>query len=169
MVKHYEKNNSLSTPGRCAHSTRAPTTLVLAEQSIADESSDNDLNVLFEDTLDPSAASVSTESKQYLIVKGRWGQGSDNETDGYFGARIIRRGRVGVFKGVYNKTDDSERHQIVGIMKKGYFNGKIITDEGEYKITGLYRVDKENKLLKLQWMVPGSGGWAVGRIELGSS
>ena len=51
-------------------------------------------------------------------------------------------------------------------MKKGYFNGKIFSYDGETKITGLYKIDRENQLLKLQWMIPFQGGWAVGRISL---
>jgi hypothetical protein len=53
-------------------------------------------------------------------------------------------------------------------MKNGYFNGKIIRDEGEQKITGLYSIDRENKVFKLQWMVSGNVGWAVGRVIIPS-
>ena len=111
-------------------------------------------------------------SKKYLKIRGKWGNGKDREFDGYWGGRITLRTnqngiRVGVFKGLFNKTGDDEKQQLVGIMKKGYFNGKIIKEDGsETKLTGLYKIDRENKLLKMQWMVPHNAGWAIARIQI---
>ena len=111
-------------------------------------------------------------SKKYLKIRGKWGNGKDREFDGYWGGRITLRTnqngiRVGVFKGLFNKTGDDEKQQLVGIMKKGYFNGKIIKEDGsETKLTGLYKIDRENKLLKMQWMVPHNAGWAIAHVKI---
>ena len=52
-------------------------------------------------------------------------------------------------------------------MKKGYFNGRVVSPSGEScKISGLYHVDNENETLKMRWMTPLSSGWAVGKIIL---
>jgi len=100
-------------------------------------------------------------------LRGIWGHAGDNESDGYFGARITRRNRVGVFNGLYNATDNESKTRIVGIMRHGYFNGKIITEDGgKCPVTGLYKINKENQLFKLRWMTSHGNGWAVARIIL---
>ena len=104
---------------------------------------------------------------KYIKIRGVWGLSGDNESDGYFGARIARRGRFAVFKGLYNKTDNETYGKVFGVMKKGYFNGRVVNPAGEScKITGLYHVDKENNILKMRWLTPHSGGWAVGKMIL---
>ena len=103
--------------------------------------------------------------KKYVKIRGVWGLSGDNESDGYFGARIVRRGRFAIFKGLYNKTGNESSGKVFGIMKKGYFNGRVVNPDGEScKITGLYHVDKEEDLLKMRWMTPLSSGWAIGKI-----
>ena len=110
--------------------------------------------------------------KKYLRIRGKWGNGTDREFNGYWGGRITLRTtqngiRVGVFKGLFNKTGDDDKQQLVGIMKKGYFNGKIIKEDGsETKLTGLYKIDRENQLLKMQWMVPHNAGWAIAHVKI---
>ena len=114
---------------------------------------------------------TKTQGKRYVKVRGLWGVGKDNESDGYWGGRLTMRhgpngGRVGVFKGVYNTTDSDEMIRFGGILKKGYFNGKIKDENGSSsKISGLYKFDREKNLLKMQWMVPHHGGWAVARLS----
>ena len=104
-------------------------------------------------------------SKDYAKVRGVWGLAGDNESDGYFGGKIVRRGRVAVFKGLYNKTDNETFGKVVGIFKRGYFLGKLVNPEGEScRITGLYKVDKEEKIFKMRWMTPHLCGWAAGKI-----
>ena len=77
-------------------------------------------------------------SQKKVILRGIWGHAGDNESDGYFGARITRRNRAGVFNGLYNTTGNESKTQIVGIMRHGYFNGKIIAEDGgECPVTGL--------------------------------
>jgi len=102
-----------------------------------------------------------------VVLRGIWGHAGDNESDGYFGARITRRNRVGVFNGLYNTTGNESKTRIVGIMRHGYFNGKIITEDGgKCPVTGLYKINRENQLFKLRWMTPHGTGWAVARIIL---
>ena len=146
-------------------------TLVFATESNPEADDEDEISSVIDEQTAYSLDTVDDTfdcSQGYLKIRGKWGQGKEKDADGFFGGRITRKGRVYVFKGVYNKTGEDERTRIVGFMKKGYFNGKIITDEGEHKITGLYTIDKENKLLKLQWMIPGHAGWAVGRISVPS-
>jgi hypothetical protein len=61
-------------------------------------------------------------SQKKVDLRGIWGHAGDNESDGYFGARITRRNRVGVFNGLYNTTGNESKTRIVGIMRHGYFN-----------------------------------------------
>jgi hypothetical protein len=104
-------------------------------------------------------------NKKYVKLRGIWGLIGDNESDGYFGGRIFRRGRFAVFKGLYNKTDNESFCKIFGIMKRGYFNGRVINPNNEScKITGLYKIDRENKTFKMRWMTRHNSGWAVARI-----
>ncbi len=106
-------------------------------------------------------------SQKKVGLRGIWGYAGDNESDGYFGARITRRNRVGIFNGLYNTTGNESKTRIVGIMRHGYFNGRIITEDcGKCPVTGLYKIDRENQLFKLRWMAPHGNGWAVARILL---
>ena len=115
----------------------------------------------------PMGASTADVSQKYVKVRGIWGNAGDNESDGYFGGRIIRKDRFGVFRGLYNVTGNESKGKIVGIMKRGYFNGRLTTSNGsKCHITGLYKIDKENHLLKLRWMTPHKSGWAVARITV---
>lgn len=144
-------------------------TLVFAAEPEADETQNNDSlfsEVEQENKNDSIVECLSEKTGKGLKVIGKWGHGKDEDSDGFFAARITRKGRVGLLKGVYNLTDEEEKTRILGIMKKGYFNGKIITAEGEVKLTGLYKVDKENHLLRMQWMSPGHAGWAIGRLSI---
>jgi hypothetical protein len=105
--------------------------------------------------------------KNFAKVRGIWGFAGDNESDGYFGGQLIKNRRVVIFRGVYNTTDNESYGKVVGIMKRGYFNGRLVTPDGEKcRITGLYKIDKENKTLKLRWMTPQKMGWAVAKIIL---
>lgn len=162
-------------------------TLVFAEETTEDDYSDDEYLEEYIDEADVETSDVLDEEDffddsdtglsdydspgKYIKVRGKWGNAGDKEFDGYFGGRITLRNlengkRVGVFKGLYNKTGEPAENRIVGIMKKGYFLGKIIGDEGEIKISGLYTIDREQHLLKMQWMVPRHAGWAVARISL---
>ena len=84
-----------------------------------------------------------------------------------FWRRITQRNRVGVFNRLYNMTGNESKTRIVGIMRHGYFNGKIITEDGgKCPGTGLYKINRENQVFKLRWMTPHGTGWAVARIIL---
>ncbi len=148
-------------------------TLVFAIESNGIDDQDYGIIDFVEEETDSSLDTIPTDgsaddTSRYLSIRGKWGQGKDEDADGFFGGRLTRKGRVVVFNGMFNKTNDEEKIRIVCIMKNGYFNGKIISDEGEQKMTGLYRIDRENKVLKLQWMVSGNVGWAVGRVVISS-
>ena len=103
--------------------------------------------------------------KTFAKLRGIWGLAGDNELDGYFGGRLIKNPRVIVFQGVYNKTDNKSYGKVIGIMKHGYFNGRLITLSGKKcRIVGLYQLDQENKTLKLRWLTPYKAGWAIAKI-----
>ncbi|MFH1013034.1 MAG: hypothetical protein V1769_00800 [Thermoplasmatota archaeon] len=148
-------------------------TLVFAIESNGIDEQDYEIMDLINEETDPTLGTISLnespdDTSRYLSIRGKWGQGKDQDADGFFGGRLTRNGRVVVFNGMFNKTNDEGKNRIVCIMKNGYFNGKIISDEGEQKITGLYSIDRENKVFKLQWMVSGNVGWAVGRVIIPS-
>jgi len=94
--------------------------------------------------------------------RGIWGDLDDNETKGYTRGVLGRRGRAGFLKGVYNTTDGNGSFgRVYGVLKHGYFNGKVITPKGnKVPITGFYRVNREKHVLHLQWMTPNRVGWA---------
>jgi len=125
-----------------------------------------------ESSLNPTDMISSRCEGKILKVRGKWGVGYNETPSGFWGGRISFRSTsqgvwVGVSKGRYNFTDSQEYSNFVCIMKKGYVNGKIIKDDGtEITLTGLYKVDRAEKLLKMQWMVPHQAGWAVARIQI---
>jgi hypothetical protein len=101
-----------------------------------------------------------------ITLIGKWGHGRDKDSDGFFAAKIFRKGNVGVLKGVFNESGEDERTPFVCFMKKGYLVGNIVLDSHRVKITGLYRLDAEKEIVRMQWMTQGKAGWAVGRIRL---
>jgi len=137
-----------------------------------DDAPEDDLLNLFEEQIDSDVLvdglneQIEEGKANDITVMGKWGYGREQTADGFFAAKLFRRGRVGVFKGVYNVSGEDERTPIVLLLKKGYIVGKIITDSGPVKVTGLYSIDREQELLKMQWMTPGKAGWAVGKISI---
>ena len=108
----------------------------------------------------------SSDKASKVKFRGIWGYAGDNETQGYVGGFLGRRGRVGFLKGIWNTTDDSKRGGVAGILKRGFFNGKIVTEDGASRITGLYKINKEKQTLYLRWMTANNVGWAYCRIKL---
>ena len=107
---------------------------------------------------------LSTDTPR-VKYRGIWGYEGSNETSGYLGGVLVKRERVVVLKGLWNTTDNMTKGNIVGILKKGYFNGKIITqNQTECRIVGLYRYNVENNMLHLHWMTAQQTGWAHCRI-----
>ncbi len=97
--------------------------------------------------------------------RGIWGYEGSNETCGYLGGILVKRERVVVLKGLWNTTDNMTKGNIVGILKRGYFDGRIITqNQTKCRIVGLYRYNEENNLLHLRWMTAQQTGWAHCRI-----
>jgi hypothetical protein len=92
--------------------------------------------------------------------KGVWGYTDSEEIEGYVGGVIGRRGRVGFLKGVWNTTDGETKWRVVGILKHGFFNGRVINEDGEKTpITGFYKVNRENNTFGIKWMTPHKSGF----------
>jgi hypothetical protein len=107
---------------------------------------------------------LSTDTPR-VKYRGIWGYEGSNETSGYLGGILVKREHVVVLKGLWNTTDNMTKGNIVGILKRGYFNGKIITqNQTECRIVGLYRYNAESNLLHLRWMTAQQTGWAHCRI-----
>jgi len=105
--------------------------------------------------------------KRFAEVKGIWGYADENESSGYFAGRIVKNRRVSIFRGVFNTTDNGSKGKIVGIMKLGYFNGRMIMENGaKHRVTGLYDINRENRTLRIRWMTLHENGWAVAKITL---
>jgi hypothetical protein len=116
----------------------------------------NDVNEVFKN---------EGQSKRHVKFRGIWGLSGDNESDGYFAGKIYFGHKIRILKGFYNKTENETKGRIVGFLKNGYFNGKIITPDGTRSpIIGLFKVDQENKALKMKWMTPHCNGWAAARL-----
>lgn len=108
----------------------------------------------------------SSDKAPKVKFRGIWGYAGDNETQGYVGGFLGRRERVGFLKGVWNTTDGSAKGGVAGILKRGFFNGKIVTEDGARRITGLYKIDREKQVLHLRWMTAYKVGWAHCQIKL---
>lgn len=110
-------------------------------------------------------AQQGAQNKPEVRFRGVWGFAGDNETDGYFAGVITKGRRVARMRGVWNTSDNESHGRLVGIMKHGYFNGRVITGNGTVQhITGLYKIDREKRVLKMRWITPHRGGWAVARL-----
>ncbi|RLF53388.1 MAG: hypothetical protein DRN24_01040 [Thermoplasmata archaeon] len=108
---------------------------------------------------------VDVPPRKSILLKGIWGYAGDNESDGYLIGKIIRNHRAGVFRGFYNTTNNETRGRIFGVMKHGYFNGRVVTPDGENcRIVGIYKINKEDRSFKLRWMTPHKTGWAIAKI-----
>jgi hypothetical protein len=114
---------------------------------------------------DVEESSIDEEPPGYVLFRGKWGYSDDNESDGYLEGKIIRRERGYVLKGRFNFIGNESEGTIQGIMKRGYFNGRV-TLGGKSRITGLYKVDMEKHILKFRWMTPSETGWAVAKITI---
>lgn len=109
---------------------------------------------------------LSSKNAKKARFAGIWGYSGENETKGYVGGFLARKGRVGVLKGLWNTTDNTTKGRVAGILKKGFFVGKITTNGSGQRIVGLYRVDQEKKVLHVKWMTAQIVGWAHCRIKL---
>ena len=108
---------------------------------------------------------VLLNNTSQVKFRGIWGYEGLNETSGYLGGILMKRERVVILKGLWNTTDNITKGNIVGILKRGYFNGRILSqNQTKCRIVGLYRYDAENNLLHLRWMTTQQTGWAHCRI-----
>lgn len=129
------------------------------DQAISTQAIDTK-NVVKTDTALPFSNDTSR-----VNIRGIWGYEGFNETIGYIGGVLVKRECVVVLKGLWNTTDNITKGNIVGILKKGFFNGRILTkNQTIYRIVGLYRYNTENNLLHLRWMTRQQTGWMHCRI-----
>jgi hypothetical protein len=106
-------------------------------------------------------------SEKRLVLRGVWGFQGDNSRDGYLVGRLLRYPRFMVFKGLYNTTDNQEKTRLVGMLRNGFFNGRILlNNDTTCPITGFFKINREQRLVKLRWMTPHQTGWAVANISL---
>ena len=98
--------------------------------------------------------------------RGIWGFAGDNESDGYVAGVITKGKHAARLRGVWNESNSSEKKgRVVGILKRGYFAGKVITGNGTaYRIAGIYKIDREHRLLKMRWIMPHCSGWTILKI-----
>ena len=100
-----------------------------------------------------------------LRFRGAWGFAGDNESDGYI-TGVITKGRgTAHLYGIWNTIDNESGGKVFGVMRHGYFNGRVTSINGTtYPIAGLYKVDREKHTLKMRWITPRRGGWAAARL-----
>lgn len=99
--------------------------------------------------------------------EGEWGYAGDNETAGYIEGVVGRRGRFGFLNGEWNTIDNENSGDVLLILKKGFFNGRVTTEDGgAIPITGFYKFNLEEKTFNLRWMTPNKVGWCHGSIIL---
>ena len=101
-----------------------------------------------------------------LKILGKWGYIGDNETKGYFVAKIKRVRRALVIRGMWNTTDNTEKGRIFGVVKRCYFNGIIRTANKTIPVIGLLKIDRNKHIMRMKWMTPQGYGWAVGKIKV---
>lgn len=136
----------------------------------AQEPLDRDQTIPIQETNINKAGTTNTtitllNDTSQVKFRGIWGYEGFNETSGNLGGVLMKRERIVVLKGQWNTTDNITKGNIVGILKSGYFNGRIITqNQTKCRIVGLYRLDAENNLLHLHWMTAHQTGWAHCRI-----
>ncbi|HDO19868.1 MAG TPA: hypothetical protein ENG74_03985, partial [Thermoplasmatales archaeon] len=99
------------------------------------------------------------EWKHKVKVRGIWGYESNNNSSGIF-AGVMTKTRKGIilFKGIWKTDNNSSKGKIFGIMKKGYFNGRVITEGKVIPITGLYKVNREKRTIRMKWLMPNNYG-----------
>lgn len=95
--------------------------------------------------------------------RGALGQG--NQTQGYLKGIIGIRGRAGLFKGVWNTTDNSMMGNITGIFRGGHFVGKVTSDNVTIRIVGRFRINVHTHTIKARWKVENQTGWFIGRYR----
>lgn len=126
---------------------------------------DDTYNLQIEKQPAPENYRYLQKNQMKVKIMGVWGYDGSNETQGYLSGVAVKRERGWVFKAQWNTTDNSSTGKVIGIFKKGFFNGKLTTSEGKVmRITGLYKVDREEKTYKLKWMTAENSGWSIGKI-----
>jgi hypothetical protein len=148
------------------------TTVLPDEQENANDESMDDSSRIGDESpengpgeMNPRSETIDESKKrQGIKFKGIWGFSEDNTTQGYVKGYLRRKSQHGILLGLWNKTGNEECGKIYGKFRLGYFAGRVQNPDGERcHIMGLYKIDKENHLLKMRWMTPHKDGWAVFR------
>ncbi|RLF36084.1 MAG: hypothetical protein DRN00_03565 [Thermoplasmata archaeon] len=113
----------------------------------------------------PLAASIPKRDIR-VGFKGIWKEDGEK---GKFKGIIIHKGKINIMKGVWESINGTGRGKIVGIMKRGYFIGRICEDGNKEPIVGLYKVNRDKKVIKMKWMTPTKEGIAIAKIMLHKS
>ena len=111
----------------------------------------------------PLAASIPKRDIR-VGFKGIWREDGEK---GKFKGIIIHKGKINIMKGVWESINGTGK--IVGIMKRGYFIGRICEDGNKEPIVGLYKVNRDKKVIKMKWMTPTREGIAIAKIMLHKS
>ena len=126
------------------------------------DSQDNSFEVIPENPRSQPTTSEKPTQRRGIKFKGLWGYDEDNTTQGYVGGVLRRKCQHAVLLGRWNRTGSEETGKIIGKFHMGYFAGRVENPDGQRcHIIGLYKVDKENQLIKMKWMTPHQDGWAV--------
>jgi len=143
---------------------------VLGDIDDVDSSLYSDSSVAFvpqQPTMEQTGNSTKKNDIQKIKFQGVWGYDSDNQTQGCIRGFIGKRNHNGILKGLWNTTENSVHGKITGILRKGFFNGRYTLENGtSFRITGLYRIDKENKTLKIRWITAKTTGWALLKLVI---
>lgn len=105
--------------------------------------------------------------KEGIKVKfrGIWREGDEK---GKFGGVIIHRGKVNLLRGLWELSNGSKKGKVLGIMRRGYLVGRLIDSNGSKQpLVGLYKINREKKVLMMKWMTPSREGKAVAKIIIG--
>ncbi|MEM0466525.1 MAG: hypothetical protein QXX20_02835 [Candidatus Thermoplasmatota archaeon] len=157
------KSNTLSTATSMPQGKKCG--IPLSPIALNDDASElDDLELLINNQeLEQNRYRYETKSMQIKpkVVEGTWGYLNDLEPRGTISGVIGRKHKLGILKAEFATYDNTTNGKILGIFKKGFFNGKILLPNDEPKrITGLYTVDTESQTASIQWMTIELFGWA---------
>ena len=143
--------------------------VVSADSEIDDSSDDENEESIEEKSVSYGKIKRKKPSNLEGVLKakfiGKWGLLGENGTSGYVAGLLSKKGRFGILKGIWNTTDNSSKGKVAGILRKGFFAGKVSYNGSAQRIVALYKVDKENYTFQMKWMTARQVGWAHCRIK----
>ena len=121
----------------------------ISDTAIADETNSSD------------AALSQLVNNTKTSFHGVWGYNESNDTAGIIAGTLVKHQRGVVLKGRWTTTDNTTQGRVVGVLRNGYFCGRLLMGNSTYyRITGLFRYDSDSKILSLRWMTKANIGWA---------